>query len=617
MEAAFAITQAMRGAPLSLDSAGTQLDGVLTVLLGAASSEKEAAPLGEIARSLGRLPYERAEQVLRAESMIRQVLTLSRELAVVRKTRGDAIPAVTGAVAGAEQMTRLHYKLSQPSEQLIGILRDLLNEVASGVPLSERPRPSIVLQALIAARGVDDDTLALSLRSTDDDVRRLAVVLLAGGGSPISGPDRLDYLRKALTDKALGVRHEAVRAYARTHARSDGCNPLFGMLTDTSMHVVLAAIDAIGEACAGDENATNRMIGEARTPPSSGSWQREAHALVALAKLSPPHAEIPLTSQSRHTVWQVRMYAARAAAVLNKVEVLDRLAADENDNVREATLAPLRRIRGAGSEPYFIAAFGRRDYQLLRTAAVESKGLPASRGLQLALIDALKRVTQEKKETSRDIRVALVERLRDFPGEDTQSALMPLLRDFDWKVADLAASVLQQLTGSVFQTDPQPLPRQALPTAAEIATVKEQNAELVMQSGRSIELQLDPDIAPMTAVRFLRLSNGNYFDRLTFHRVVPNFVVQGGSPGANEYVGDGPFLRDEISRETHETGTIGLSTRGRDTGDAQLFINLVHNPRLDYDYTIFGRVTAESLPRVMEIVEGDVIRDVRWVPRKK
>ena len=50
-------------------------------------------------------------------------------------------------------------------------------------------------------------------------------------------------------------------------------------------------------------------------------------------------------------------------------------------------------------------------------------------------------------------------------------------------------------------------------------------------------------------------------------RVVPNFVIQGGSPGANEYWGDGPYTRDELTTEEHLRGTVGISTRGRDTGD--------------------------------------------------
>ena len=83
---------------------------------------------------------------------------------------------------------------------------------------------------------------------------------------------------------------------------------------------------------------------------------------------------------------------------------------------------------------------------------------------------------------------------------------------------------------------------------------------------------------------------------------------------ANEYTGDGPFLRDEIGSSSHSRGTVGLSTRGRDTGDAQLFINLVNNPRLDFDYTIFGRVSGRSAAMLDEVLEGDRITDA-WFER--
>jgi cyclophilin family peptidyl-prolyl cis-trans isomerase len=90
--------------------------------------------------------------------------------------------------------------------------------------------------------------------------------------------------------------------------------------------------------------------------------------------------------------------------------------------------------------------------------------------------------------------------------------------------------------------------------------------------------------------------------------VVPNFVVQGGSPGANEYVGHKDYMRDEIAA-TNARGTVGLSTRGRNTADAQFFINLVDNSRLDYDYTIFASVYA-GMDTVDAIEEGDQITTI-------
>ena len=99
-----------------------------------------------------------------------------------------------------------------------------------------------------------------------------------------------------------------------------------------------------------------------------------------------------------------------------------------------------------------------------------------------------------------------------------------------------------------------------------------------------------------------------YYDGLTFHRIVPNFVVQGGSPGANEYTGDVAHARRARARP-HVRGTLGMSTRGRDTGDAQFFINLLDNPRLDHDYTVFAQVAA-GMDVVDRLLEGDVIERV-------
>jgi len=108
---------------------------------------------------------------------------------------------------------------------------------------------------------------------------------------------------------------------------------------------------------------------------------------------------------------------------------------------------------------------------------------------------------------------------------------------------------------------------------------------------------------------FAGLAEKGYYNGLTMHRIVPNFVVQGGSPGANEYVGIGDFMRDELGLQSNLRGTLGLSTRGRDTGDGQFFINLVDNFRLDHNYTVFARIT-EGLENLDKIQEGDVIESI-------
>jgi cyclophilin family peptidyl-prolyl cis-trans isomerase len=129
-----------------------------------------------------------------------------------------------------------------------------------------------------------------------------------------------------------------------------------------------------------------------------------------------------------------------------------------------------------------------------------------------------------------------------------------------------------------------------------------------LASGRSFTMQMDPRAAPITVDRFLKLAlKDHYYDGLTIHRVVPNFVIQGGSPGANEYAGHKEYMRDEIAG-SNVRGTVGLSTRGRNTADAQFFINLVDNARLDYQYTVFAHVA--DMGAVDAIEEGAEIRSM-------
>jgi cyclophilin family peptidyl-prolyl cis-trans isomerase/HEAT repeat protein len=598
----------MRGEALPLDPKDTQVDGVQQALSYAAAGEKSGEALAEMLRTLARLPYRTADHVLKADRIIRQVLELSS--AIARESAAGARPAAASAV---EIMARLHRKLAPVPEKTLASLRAIATARDSTINKIDLKLRIAAMQALAASGGADAETLRLTLEDAfSADIRRLAVVALASGSSPITLEERSAHLRKRFADREQEVRLEALRGYVRHYAKTDGCGSVMEMLTDPGEHVVLYALDALGD-CADDENVVNRLITEARTPPGTRSWRRESHALVSLAKRSPSDLEIPLVTHARHGVWQVRMYAARAAAVANSIPTLELLASDPDDNVREATLAALRRLKGDAAAPHFLAALERTDYQLLRTAAREMTGMPATPELSLALVTALTRVTAERKDTSRDTRLAILERLEEFGSERYVEQLMPLLRDFDPKIAAAAARTLNAWTEQTYAIDPQPLLPQELPSASELSILVEKVALFKMDSGIEIAIRLDPVHAPLMSTRFLRLANRNYYDGLTFHRVVSNFIVQGGSPGANEYAGDGPYVKDEISARSHARGTVGLSTRGRDTGDAQFFINLVDNPRLDFDYTVFGAVLAEHLPRLDRVQEGDRIINITFI----
>jgi len=125
-----------------------------------------------------------------------------------------------------------------------------------------------------------------------------------------------------------------------------------------------------------------------------------------------------------------------------------------------------------------------------------------------------------------------------------------------------------------------------------------------------VSLRLLPDAAPVTVARFAELASQNFYNGRTFHRIVPNFVVQGGSPGANEYTGAPRYMRDEVGPEAyHVRGAVGISSRGGDTGDGQIFIDLVDLPRLDRDYTVFAYVT-KGMELIDQMLDGAKIQNI-------
>ena len=109
--------------------------------------------------------------------------------------------------------------------------------------------------------------------------------------------------------------------------------------------------------------------------------------------------------------------------------------------------------------------------------------------------------------------------------------------------------------------------------------------------GRS-RVRLACPAAPLTCLNFLNLAGQGFFDGLAFHRVVPDFVVQGGDPKGDGSGGPGYSIRDEINRLRYDRGVVGMALAGPDTGGSQFFITLSPQPHLDGGYTAFGEVIA-------------------------
>jgi cyclophilin family peptidyl-prolyl cis-trans isomerase len=124
-----------------------------------------------------------------------------------------------------------------------------------------------------------------------------------------------------------------------------------------------------------------------------------------------------------------------------------------------------------------------------------------------------------------------------------------------------------------------------------------------------IEIELFGADAPLTVANYMRLVQAHYFDRLRFHRVVPNFVAQDGDPRGDGNGSPGYAIRDEINMNRYMTPMVGMALSGPDTGGSQWFINLSPQPHLDGTYTVFGRVV-NGQGTLQRVVQGDMIRTI-------
>jgi cyclophilin family peptidyl-prolyl cis-trans isomerase len=120
-------------------------------------------------------------------------------------------------------------------------------------------------------------------------------------------------------------------------------------------------------------------------------------------------------------------------------------------------------------------------------------------------------------------------------------------------------------------------------------------------------IALDGKSAPNTVASFLALIRKGFYDGLTFHRVVPDFVVQGGDPRGDGWGGPGYTIRSEWSRLPYERGTVGIAHAGKDTGGSQFFVALSPQPHLNGRYTVFGRVI-KGMDAVDSIQPQDTFR---------
>lgn len=130
----------------------------------------------------------------------------------------------------------------------------------------------------------------------------------------------------------------------------------------------------------------------------------------------------------------------------------------------------------------------------------------------------------------------------------------------------------------------------------------------------SITLELFTDV-PQNVTNFSTLAKNGFYNGLTFHRVIPNFVAQGGCPLGNGTGGPGYRIKCEVKNNPHKhiRGAMSMAHAGRDTGGSQFFICFAKQPHLDGEHTVFGGITSQdeaSFSTLDKIEEGDIIKSI-------
>jgi len=482
--------------------------------------------------------------------------------------------------------------------------------------------------------------LVQCLEDADPDVRSLC----ARGLGEVGAPEDVPALAAHLEDADYRPAAEAARALAKMVERcaQNGC----------------AALDALGKLdrqvmrlSEGDSTRAQALVAVAQQGlPASGRATLEAlfaRIGTELVKAAPP---------TRDACWVHCRYAAaldRLDGALartpgcgsGQVAPEERLALGLRELARGADSAPPRPDRSAQLAAYLDSpAVAVRDAALDALSAFKAKdAAPKIRPLisssdDILAGDAAAAAAAIGDRAAFDDVLALVKRMRDRADlAGVADALAELAKPLDaaspadeavqkqraraasdelhrWltspepSVRIAAAQSLSKLLGHPLRAPfVEGRPPRAFPKVPEGASLAFATAK-----GRFV-VRLDAEENPLTSANLFGLARRGFFDGLTFHRVVPDFVAQGGDPRGDGEGGPGYTLPCEIGHRTYSRGSFGMALSGKDTGGSQFFVTVSPQPHLDGRYTRFGEVTS-GMDVVDRLLEGERILRVEALP---
>jgi len=373
----------------------------------------------------------------------------------------------------------------------------------------------------------------------------------------------------------------------------------------TEQNVRLEAVTALGNLRGPEATAVLLDTLGADWPALRGA------ALGALASLDPEGFVAVLATLDPDPDWRVRADLARALATLPPGLATPKLQAMLRDgDVRAVTpvLEALAAVKAPGLDGALRTALTDGDVIVRATAARLLGDLQSADGPRV-LRDALARARTDDTYVGR---AAILGALAKYGAAAALGPLREALGDPDWAVRRRAAELLRGLdpAADVSAMRPAPVDAPAAYASRDLLAPAYSPQAFIDTDDGLIQIELAIGDAPLTVRNFIALVGRGFFDGVTIHRVVPNFVVQDGDPRGDGEGGPGYTIRDEINLRPYLRGTVGMALDWADTGGSQWFITHGPQPHLDGRYTVFGQVVA-GMEVVDRLARGDMVRRVR------
>jgi cyclophilin family peptidyl-prolyl cis-trans isomerase/HEAT repeat protein len=577
-------------------------------------------------------PRTDAEKARMTEALLAAEATEADE--GVRRTLLESLGklATPGAVKRlSERLTEGLPGVAGRAAQALGVaarrgtsLADVPLEPVAGLLRSGQSEESRYGGAYLLASVKRPEALPFLRRCLGDEAPDVRALCAKGLGD-VGGPEDAVVVGTRLRDEVPRVTVEAARALAKLAARCSGdCTPMDQLRTLTTQ----ASRVARGDSAVG-------------------------HALLVVAQQGLPEAGRPVLVALRRALQEAAPGAASevargdlmnldcrlAAAMDRQTGALDevlRCGGGQVPEVRRLALG-LREVaqsRGKGGASGAVQYLSHADVRVQAAAldAVSARPVPEAAAPVRALLggsdlvvaaSAASTAGKLKDAEALPLVRALAERVPQEPdladpvagalvalvGKDAEPVLRTWLQHPHANVRRAAGEALSELTGQ-----PVRAPHVELPADARRSEPAPAGTSLTFRTTKGdFTVALDEE-APLTSGNLVTLARQGYFRGITFHRVVPDFVAQGGDPRGDGEGGPGYSIRCEMTRRPYRRGVIGMALSGKDTGGSQFFFTYSPQPHLDGRYTAFGEVT-RGMEVVDRLLEGDTLQEVEVSPR--